>query len=66
METTYAVRQPGPSGDHACHHQPPCPSAGAADRLAARIIAAHPEQGWCLLCNGIIAFDDAGLLLPAA
>ena len=23
-----------------------------------------PEQGWSLLCNGIVLFDDGGLLLP--
>ncbi|HET9168311.1 MAG TPA: DUF5999 family protein, partial [Actinospica sp.] len=30
------------------------------------VLAAHPEQGWSLLCNGVIAFDDLGALLPAA
>jgi len=24
----------------------------------------HPEQGWSLLCNGVIVFDDTGELLP--
>jgi hypothetical protein len=43
---------------------PPCPPAIAPDRLAAKIVAAHPEQGWSLLCNGIITFDDAGVLIP--
>ncbi len=47
-----------------CPHEPPCASALAPDRGAARIIAAHPEQGWNLLCNAVIAFDDGGLLLP--
>lgn len=47
-----------------CHHRPHCPSADAYDRLAAHIVAAHPEQGWNLLCNGVVAFDDGGLLLP--
>jgi hypothetical protein len=27
-------------------------------------VAAHPEQGWSLLCNGVILFDDTGQLLP--
>jgi hypothetical protein len=27
-------------------------------------VAAHPEQGWNLLCNGAIVFDDSGELLP--
>ena len=48
----------------ACAHQPPCPAAQAPDRDAARIVAAHPEQGWSLLCNGVVQFDDTGELLP--
>jgi hypothetical protein len=24
-----------------------------------------PEQGWSLLCNGVIVFDDLGEILPA-
>ena len=47
-----------------CNHQPPCPDALAPDRMAARVKAGHPEQGWSLLCNGIVVFDDAGALLP--
>jgi hypothetical protein len=47
-----------------CPHQPTCPGAYAPDRDAAHITCAHPEQGWSLLCNGIIAFDDTGELLP--
>jgi hypothetical protein len=27
-------------------------------------VAAHPEQGWSLLCNGVVLFDDTGDLLP--
>jgi hypothetical protein len=34
------------------------------DRDAARIVAFHPEQGWSLLCNGVIRFDDTAELLP--
>jgi hypothetical protein len=34
------------------------------DSGAAHIVAAHPEQGWNLLCNGAIVFDDTGELLP--
>lgn len=48
----------------ACPHTPPCPAADAADRDAAHVIAAHPEQGWSLLCNGVVVFDDFGELLP--
>jgi hypothetical protein len=27
-------------------------------------MATHPEQGWSLLCNGVIVFEDTGELLP--
>jgi Family of unknown function (DUF5999) len=47
-----------------CTHWPRCPSALAVDHAAARIVVAHPEQGWNLLCNGVIVFDDTGELLP--
>jgi hypothetical protein len=32
--------------------------------MAARVTVSHPEQGWSLLCNGIVLFDDAGMLPP--
>jgi hypothetical protein len=47
-----------------CQHQPTCPSAEAVDREAARVLVSFPEQGWSLLCNGVIAFEDTGDLLP--
>ena len=47
-----------------CHHKPQCPDAYAIDREAARAVVSHPEQGWSLLCNGIVLFDDTGELLP--
>jgi Family of unknown function (DUF5999) len=47
-----------------CQHQPPCPGVFALDRAAARVMACHPEQGWSLLCNGVVLFDDAGVLVP--
>ena len=47
-----------------CPHLPRCPAATAPGRDAARTVAAHPEQGWSLLCNGVIVFDDTGELLP--
>lgn len=47
-----------------CQHQPPCPSADSADREAAHLVAHHPEQGWSLLCNGVLLFEDTGELLP--
>jgi hypothetical protein len=34
------------------------------DHLAARVVADQPGQGWSLLCNGVIVFDDGGQLLP--
>jgi hypothetical protein len=50
--------------DMPCSHQPQCPSADDADREAARTVVTRPEQGWSLLCNGILLFDDTGELLP--
>ena len=47
-----------------CQHQPPCPPADAVDRGAARVLISHPEQGWSLLCNGTVMFEDTGALLP--
>ncbi len=47
-----------------CPHTTPCPTADDVDRDAARVVAAHPEQGWVLLCNGVVRFDDTGELLP--
>lgn len=47
-----------------CRHLPPCPSADATDRDAACVVSSHPEQGWSLLCNGVVVFDDTGELLP--
>jgi hypothetical protein len=51
-------------GTQMCQHQPSCPPANAPDRDAAHVVASHPEQGWSLLCNGIVSFDDTGDLLP--
>ena len=47
-----------------CQHPTPCPVADAPDRDAAHAVAMHPEQGWSLLCNGVVLFDDTGELLP--
>jgi hypothetical protein len=47
-----------------CPHLTPCPEATSPDHDAARVVASHPEQGWSLLCNGIVRFDDTGELLP--
>ncbi len=47
-----------------CQHRPPCPGPGLPDRDAAEVLVAYPEQGWSLLCNGVLRFDDTGELLP--
>jgi Family of unknown function (DUF5999) len=47
-----------------CSHQPHCPSADAPDGSAAHTLCIYPEQGWSLLCNGIVLFEDTGELLP--
>ena len=47
-----------------CRHEPRCPSPDAADRYRAHVLVSHPEQGWSLLCNGVVVFDDLGALLP--
>jgi Family of unknown function (DUF5999) len=47
-----------------CPHVPLCPTADRPDRAAARTVAFHPEQGWSLLCNGVIVFDDLGEIRP--
>ncbi len=47
-----------------CEHHPPCPPADAPDYEAASLVAFHPEQGWGLLCNGVVVFEDTGELLP--
>jgi hypothetical protein len=47
-----------------CQHEMSCPLAERPDHAAAHTVASHPEQGWSLLCNGVIVFDDYGELLP--
>lgn len=47
-----------------CSHSPSCPGPEARDHEAAVVVARHPEQGWSLLCNGVVLFDDTGELLP--
>jgi hypothetical protein len=49
---------------HGCPHSPPCPTADSADRDAARVASQHWDQGWSLLCNGVILFEDTGEILP--
>jgi hypothetical protein len=47
-----------------CSHQPRCPGAYDVAHSAARVVSCHPEQGWSLLCNGVVLFDDTGEILP--
>ncbi|MEU0034657.1 DUF5999 family protein [Streptomyces sp. NPDC006333] len=47
-----------------CRHTPACPAADSTDAVAARVVAGHPGQGWSLLCNGVVLFEDTGELLP--
>jgi Family of unknown function (DUF5999) len=47
-----------------CPHRPRCPDAWAIDHEAARTVVSHADQGWSLLCNGVILFEDTGQLLP--
>jgi hypothetical protein len=47
-----------------CTHRPACPAAESADHAAARAVSRHPDQGWSLLCNGVVVFEDMGELLP--
>ncbi len=58
--TAAAARLP----DSLCTHTPTCPTANSPDREAAIAVASHPEQGWSLLCNGVLLFEDTGELLP--
>jgi hypothetical protein len=59
--TTHLTQRETPS---MCQHQPQCPTAECSDREAACTVAHHPEQGWSLLCNGVLLFEDTGELLP--
>lgn len=61
VETTSGQRT---SGDWNCWHPTRCPDATAADFRTARVVAGQPSQGWSLLCNGVVLFDDGGALLP--
>lgn len=47
-----------------CQHSPHCPDPTAADAAAARLVIDHYEQGWSLLCNGVVLLDDGSLLRP--
>ena len=62
------VEQAAPPPDEViemtCTHQPACPPAERHDARAACVVADHWEQGWALLCNGTLIFDDGGVLPP--
>jgi Family of unknown function (DUF5999) len=54
-----ALRQPHRQPQHrACRHKPQCPAATAGNANAARVVDARPEEGWYLLCNGIVRRVD--------
>jgi hypothetical protein len=56
-----------PTSHRSAHHRSTCPAVdGHTSPVAACTVAAHPEQGWSLLCNGVVLFDDGGYLLPAS
>lgn len=44
-----------------CSCRSSCPASGPTPRHR---VAARPEQGWTLLCDGSIVFDDSGELHP--
>jgi hypothetical protein len=50
-----------------CLHRPACPPADAPDSDSARVVLTHPDQGWSMLCNGVLVFDElpAGEPVPA-
>jgi len=63
-EDQQAAAEPEPSQCKGCGQTPPCPAADAKDAAAAHVIVQHDgEQGWSLLCNGLLLFTDLGALL---
>jgi hypothetical protein len=47
-----------------CQHLPSCPPCQAANHRVARVVVEHWDQGWGLLCNGVVIFDDGGEFVP--
>ncbi|MET9593132.1 DUF5999 family protein [Streptomyces sp. NPDC006516] len=47
-----------------CAHTPQCPPATDPDGEAAAVVTRADAQGWALLCNGLLVFEDTGALLP--
>lgn len=65
MTSSIMTLRPAPQAKKGmCSHEPRCPDALAPDRIAAWPVARRTEQGWSLLCNGVVLFDDGGQLLP--
>ena len=64
LSLTENTHMRNPGGTDMCPHSPPCPAPSAPDREAAHTVVSHPEQGWSLLCNGVVIFEDTGELLP--
>ena len=64
MESITPLRSACRPGSQPCQHHPQCPDGMAVDRAAAKTVVRHPEQGWSLLCNGVVLFDDGGMLFP--
>ena len=62
---TNPIMPPSPARlteDGQCPHQPL--GALEPDRFGARLVARYPDQGWSLLCNGVVLLDDGDQLLP--
>ena len=47
-----------------CTHNPRCPQVDATDSITAKIVSDRPEQGWSLLCNGLVVFYDGVAVRP--
>ncbi|MFD5898621.1 DUF5999 family protein [Streptomyces sp. NPDC060366] len=45
--------------DSLCTHTPTCPTADGPDAEAAHVVAAHPEQGWCVNCTFLRSLGTA-------
>jgi Family of unknown function (DUF5999) len=58
------LEQPTTAGPTPCPHTPPCPAADAPDAQAAHIAVDRYDQGWALLCNGLVLTDHVPLTTP--
>jgi hypothetical protein len=66
MNTSTAILADTPVPAGRCGHRLSCPPASGNphDDDIVHVAASHPEQGWILLCNGVVHFDDTGEILP--